>query len=212
MIVKRCSRCRQMLPAENFHPNSRMKTGLNSWCKTCALERTREWRAANPDYVEAVNAARRLAACGDERGVRVAGVMRRCVECDQEFRAFRSTAMLCSRKCKDARYRRLHPERYKAYTDNKNHSRRARSQASSAGPRLTTSDVKMLLAAAKTCPLCRRRLKPEDDRRPELDHIRPLNVGGTHTLGNVRVICRRCNGSRPKDGSDVDQEVLWARS
>lgn len=45
----------------------------------------------------------------------------------------------------------------------------------------------------------------------ELDHMVPINVGGTHTIGNVRIICRRCNERRPKDGSDyVGPVTLWA--
>jgi hypothetical protein len=44
----------------------------------------------------------------------------------------------------------------------------------------------------------------------ELDHIIPLNIGGTHTIGNVRIICRKCNSSRPIDGSDYfGQLSLW---
>ncbi len=35
-----------------------------------------------------------------------------------------------------------------------------------------------------------------------LDHIIPLCMNGTHTKDNVRVICRKCNLTRPKDGSD----------
>jgi 5-methylcytosine-specific restriction endonuclease McrA len=47
-----------------------------------------------------------------------------------------------------------------------------------------------------------------------LDHIIPVVMGGTHTMGNVRIICRTCNLSRPKDGSDLDghQPTLWAQS
>lgn len=46
----------------------------------------------------------------------------------------------------------------------------------------------------------------------ELDHIVPLNVGGTHTIGNVRIICRRCNTGRPLDGSDyAGQLSLWCQ-
>lgn len=45
----------------------------------------------------------------------------------------------------------------------------------------------------------------------ELDHIVPINVGGTYTIGNVRIICRQCNQQRPKDGSDYTGPVtLWA--
>lgn len=31
---------------------------------------------------------------------------------------------------------------------------------------------------------------------PELDHVVPLAAGGTHTWGNVKCACRRCNGAK----------------
>jgi hypothetical protein len=66
---------------------------------------------------------------------------------------------------------------------------------------------------AKRCPLCSVKLEdaPFLPASKELDHIIPINVGGTHTIGNVRIICRLCNQKRPKDGSDfVGQPTLWA--
>lgn len=67
---------------------------------------------------------------------------------------------------------------------------------------------------ARTCPLCSVRLtgKPGLPHSKELDHIIPVSVGGTHTIGNVRIICRQCNQRRPKDGSDYSGPVtLWAQ-
>lgn len=53
--------------------------------------------------------------------------------------------------------------------------------------------------------------KPHLPNSKELDHILPLNQGGTHTHGNVRIICRRCNQTRPKNGSDyLGTLALWA--
>lgn len=71
-----------------------------------------------------------------------------------------------------------------------------------------------LRAKAKHCPLCAAKLidAPYLPNSKELDHIVPLNVGGTHTIGNVRIICRRCNQARPWDGSDYSGPVtLWAQ-
>jgi 5-methylcytosine-specific restriction endonuclease McrA len=58
---------------------------------------------------------------------------------------------------------------------------------------------------ARDCPLCGV-LMTAEPRKPNskhLDHIVPIGIGGTHTLGNVRIICADCNLRRPKDGSDV---------
>lgn len=35
-----------------------------------------------------------------------------------------------------------------------------------------------------------------DDRAPEMDHVIPLAVGGTHTMDNVRCCCRQCNSEK----------------
>ncbi|WP_366909372.1 HNH endonuclease [Nesterenkonia sp.] len=46
------------------------------------------------------------------------------------------------------------------------------------------------------CPLCGTWLNWEYSRRPdspEPDHVIPYSQGGTDTIENVRVICRRCN-------------------
>lgn len=70
-----------------------------------------------------------------------------------------------------------------------------------------------LRAKAKRCPLCRVILTdvPFLPHSKELDHIVPRVAGGTHTMGNVRIICRQCNQGRPWDGSDYAGPVtLWA--
>jgi 5-methylcytosine-specific restriction endonuclease McrA len=71
----------------------------------------------------------------------------------------------------------------------------------------------MLRAKAKRCSLCTVKLtdQPYLPNSKELDHIIPKGIGGTHTIGNVRILCRRCNIARPKDGSDYTGPVtLWA--
>jgi hypothetical protein len=74
---------------------------------------------------------------------------------------------------------------------------------------LTAADIKALKDAAHTCPICGVEMTGNSTGRhlklataKEFDHIVPLAVGGLHVRANVRVICRGCNLSRPKDGSD----------
>lgn len=66
----------------------------------------------------------------------------------------------------------------------------------------------------RKCPLCRVFMtgKPGRPNSKHLDHIVPLGIGGTHTHGNVRIICATCNLKRPKDGSDyIGPVTLWAQ-
>lgn len=62
------------------------------------------------------------------------------------------------------------------------------------------------------CHICKRRTPPKlrgtfHPRAPELDHIIPLALGGSHTYENVKCCCRECNiakGARP-----IGQSLLF---
>jgi 5-methylcytosine-specific restriction endonuclease McrA len=73
-----------------------------------------------------------------------------------------------------------------------------------------TAEVIRELRTASVCPLCSVVMveAPLLPASKEIDHIVPLNVGGTNMRVNLRAICRACNGARPKDGSDYTGPVL----
>jgi len=52
-----CTRCERTLPLSAFGTNRRMRDGLSSWCRQCAADRTRQWRAEVRDEY---NARRRV--------------------------------------------------------------------------------------------------------------------------------------------------------
>ena len=94
----------------------------------------------------------------------------------------------------------------------------ARRRTKYADTDLTAADIKAMKDAAQICPLCGVEMAGSSTGRhvklataKELDHIVPLAIGGMHVRANVRVICRGCNLSRPKDGSDAapaDRDAL----
>lgn len=47
-----CPQCKQDLPLDAFCRNKSKPGGLTSYCRACEREKTRRWRAANPDYVQ----------------------------------------------------------------------------------------------------------------------------------------------------------------
>lgn len=70
---------------------------------------------------------------------------------------------------------------------------------------LTAEWLLALKQAAQVCPICAV-VMDVDGRLPHgktFDHILPVSAGGRHLKANLRVICRRCNLNRPKDGSDL---------
>jgi hypothetical protein len=112
---KRCAACEQVLPASAFR-SDRLKSldGLHSRCKECNAEASRAWREAHPLSVQAYNEARRIPP-----------TKLTCTECGEEFFG-RKDRLTCSRRCKDARYRRLHPDEYRAKQRRGYERRRAR--------------------------------------------------------------------------------------
>lgn len=206
LAVHRCSRCGQDDPLE-FRANSRMRSGLHSWCKECQRQAVRDWRARNPEYEAAYNERRRVLGT-DGFYTKV------CVTCGSEFRTKRRHTKICGAgRCREGG---LDPELARARRRNANHRRRETYAPPPVELRLTGRDVRDLLAAAPAaCPLCGVEMSgrhPEPTQRV-LDHIIPLAAGGMHVRENVRVICRACNGARPHDGSDVEGQVaIWSVS
>lgn len=87
------------------------------------------------------------------------------------------------------------------------HRRRARGGLCDMTPAIQTA----MRTAASECPLCACPMTDEwgTPTSKELDHIVPLNAGGTHTRANVRIICRSCNLRRPQDGRDYAGAVTF---
>jgi hypothetical protein len=124
---KRCSSCHRWLSAEAFRVepvrselNPWRHWRLSSWCRQCHQESTRRWREANR---ERINARRRTEYAASR------GPLPRCSECGAELESH--AKVVCSRRCKDARYRRLHPEEYREKQRRKDARRRARRRAES---------------------------------------------------------------------------------
>ena len=102
----------------------------------------------------------------------------------------------CQRKYRDVRVR------------NREHMRRA------VVSDITPEQELAMRRRTRKCRLCGVYMTSKQNRpnSKHLDHILPIGHGGTHTHGNVRIICRTCNLSRPKDGSDfTGQLTLWAQ-
>ena len=47
--MKRCSRCREILPFSDFYKSRQMRDGYQNLCKACSLASRQAWLKANPD-------------------------------------------------------------------------------------------------------------------------------------------------------------------
>jgi hypothetical protein len=69
-----CCGCLAWLPLDAFRPNPGSRSGVQSRCRRCRSEASRQWRQQNAEHVARYNAARRIGARERE-----------CVECGTSF-------------------------------------------------------------------------------------------------------------------------------
>jgi 5-methylcytosine-specific restriction endonuclease McrA len=123
----------------------------------------------------------------------------------ERHRIHRETENANKRAYREANKEKLHEfcksPAAKASVTHHRHLRRLRGSDTD----ITSGWLVELKAKAGNCPVCDVTMA-SDGRKMDgktLDHIIPINVGGKHSMRNVRYICRNCNLSRPKDGSDI---------
>jgi hypothetical protein len=130
---------------------------------------------------------------------------RNCTICTRPFIARHPNASTCGSACSK--------QKHNSSDDYHRHKARVRRSAEKRSD-ITVEQDKAMYRRARKCPLCKTWMtgKPGKPNSKELDHIVPICMGGTHTHGNVRIICKLCNLKRPKDGSDYAGPVtLWAQ-
>lgn len=93
-------------------------------------------------------------------------------------------------------YRQTHADAIRLKNRNRKNLLRSLSKKSD----VDNAYLKDLLAESIICPLCGKAYLSTTEKH--VDHIKPIGVGGEHSRSNIRVICRRCNLTRPKDGTD----------
>jgi hypothetical protein len=134
--------------------------------------------------------------------------IKNCTECSRLFVGRHPSQITCGEIC-SKEHRRKRSNRSDDYHRWKRSKRRTITRESD----ITPAQEADLRRRTRKCKLCGVFMtsKAHLPTSKELDHILPVGVGGTHTHGNVRIICRLCNQKRPKDGSDyMGQLTLWA--
>jgi predicted nucleic acid-binding Zn ribbon protein len=105
---KWCTSCREWLPLEAFGPRAELRSGFDSWCRSCRGERVRQWRAENPKYLADYNAKRRAEYRADHPVP-----TRACVVCGEPH-SRQPRALVCSERCRNERKREQRRQRMKA--------------------------------------------------------------------------------------------------
>ena len=179
--MKTCTKCGESKPIDHFHRNKNKKDGHTYKCKECARSDSRQWNSDNKE---------RKAASG--KNWRKANP-----EAHRRGRGKHASLNPESVKASKKKWLEANPEkrqqaRSNYYQKNKKvylnygHERRARMEKGKVYL-ITDRDLKSLAAPCFACG---------SNENVHQDHIIPITRGGTHGIGNLRPMCRKCNDSK----------------
>lgn len=198
-----------------------MKDGLNSACKACACDASREWRCANKEVAARANKAWSQAnpekrnsinkAWRDENKEQTAITKKAWAENNPEIKYAADSRWRENNKeriavnCKA--WNKANPERKAALERN----RRARVNSSQGSH--TSADIIAILASQRgLCATCEAKLFKSGKQKYHVDHIMPISRGGTGDKYNLQCLCPACNlrksAKHPCDWAKINGKLL----
>lgn len=193
-----CYRCKQTVALTEMKRDARKAGGYARICRSCDRARSREY------YADPINRAKKLAYEAKRKAEREAPPARAitCKTCAATVCPAHPRQQYCKSCAAERSARRERIRKYDAEAERIKWMKRRAATA------LTDVDPAWLVdlrANAKACPLCKVKLttRPDQPNSRHVDHIVPLYAGGAHTRDNLRVICRTCNLTRPRDLADL---------
>lgn len=177
--AKTCPKCGVFQPISAFKRNRSMPDGHSGYCRACDLVEVRRWKAANPDYVAAYNAARRKPQ------------LTKVCYCGTVFVTAYPNFKYCQRH-----------QNIKPLAQRRRIAAGRRRRIGTGHTRITSEVI--FDRDNGICWICggdvpRNAAKP-DPRTPSVDHVVHASRGGTDTLDNVKLAHLGCNirrGNRP---------------
>lgn len=197
-ISKKCCACNLTKLAGEF---ARHKTrGLQTYCRPCSVDKSRQWAKANPEKKRQHKMDSRHSDIERDRLNRRNHYARNA-EVLRTKSANQSPEKRRVRADRQKIYRARNPEKIRQLNRARIHSQRA------AGS-LSRSQIERLIALQKRrCAVCRR-LTVKGAKGFHLDHKTPLSRGGTNEFGNLQILCPTCNVRKSaKDPIQFMQEL-----
>jgi 5-methylcytosine-specific restriction endonuclease McrA len=176
---KRCVTCKEVKETSAFNKNRSTDDGFQHRCRKCVSDSHRAKRIAAGLPVRGPKQTKeeRLALAREYNRRTNRSVIRR----NRDYEKVRESERLSQRK-----WRESNPEAYRAKMHLDNSRRRAR-LAGNGVYEVTARDMRRLLQ--QPCASC-------GAAGEHLDHIVPVSRGGHHAIGNLQMMCGKCNLSK----------------
>ncbi|WP_441804420.1 HNH endonuclease [Mammaliicoccus vitulinus] len=108
-----------------------------------------------------------------------------CAECNDTFNTSRSNVKFCSTEC------------YKRYSYRVKEYKRRTNMIENGNVNWNISIDRLIKRDGDNCYICNEAINKDvhynEDDYPNIEHIKPLSKGGTHTWDNVKLAHRKCN-------------------
>lgn len=221
ILTKVCTKCNIEKTIDDFYKDSCSRDGLESRCKKCQNERRRIYYENNKEKVETYAKQYR----GDNRNILI----------DRRklfYQKNRKTILIKKKEYDQENKERISDYGKQYWKDNKEHiiayNKRYRQTEAGKIAQCKSSSKRKALKRGVTvedfnsqeifkrdgyiCQSCGCKTRPSFNRfhpkRPELDHIIPLSLGGEHSKRNTQCLCRHCNATKYNTGTG-DQMRLF---
>lgn len=168
--MKTCLHCQEEKPTSEFHRCKAKPDGLWPYCKPCAREKSRAWRAANIEKARSAD-RRRYRENPDRK--------RAAIEGSRERRRRSPAKARAESRAASKRWAQRNPDLHLA-----------RKRLETKSRRFTGETVEYAaIIAADPCSYC-------GEAGGTIDHIVPIIEGGENHWGNLTGACRSCNSSK----------------
>jgi len=206
-----CRQCHQWFPRAQLAKDRRSRFGVKALCLSCHAERLCQYRRAHPDRIQEANRrSRQKRLLNDPQSVRAYN--------RETMRQWRSANHNKARE-HQRRDRIKHPEKHRAYRQKyrqslkgrrksmlyaqhwriahpeyaRTHAARRRARQRLVGGSYTSADVKRQYTAQKgRCYWCGKKVGDTY----HVDHVIPLDKGGSNGPENIVIACPFCNDSK----------------
>lgn len=182
-VDKKCVKCSTTKPWTNFNRCAANADGLQPVCRDCEKVQKRAYYETNRERLLAET--RRQNALNPEKNRRKAREWQRLNRdrASTRQRAWRDVNADLVRQWGQS-FARRHPDRVRTNTA----KQRARRRGAATIP-FTAAQLAQRMSMFAGCWMC-------GGPREAIDHVKPLNKGGTHCLSNLRISCSHCNTSK----------------
>lgn len=189
--VAHCGKCKRWKPKQNFHKNSKNKTGVHGICKVCQkewrdknkqklIQSAIKWQKENPE--KAIANIRRWEKSNPEKAKEYKDASNK----KQNERIKNDPELLNIRRAQKNEFAKKKQKLFPEISQAKYSKRRARILDSEGS--FTPDEWTALCEKYGNICLCCKEKKPLT-----IDHVIPLSKGGKNSIDNIQPLCLECN-------------------